>query len=181
MLQLSLKKCPVCGRTVLEAALDDYAGKTDHNCPKCSALYSQIIGFWVEFLRRSLNFKREKVEKLLSDPYARRAVMNLAKSFTYMGIKKPISLYAPFLIVWDFTHKCNLHCKHCYSNSGAVREEELTTQQAKDVVDQIADAGVTALAFSGGEPLTRSDFFSCKLRRRPWPLHFSGNKRHLTY
>ena len=159
MLQMSLKKCPACGRTVLEAALDDYAGKTDRKCEKCSGLYSQIIGFWVEFLRRSLNFKREKVEKLLADPYARRAVMNLTKSFAYIGIKKPISLYAPFLIVWDFTHKCNLKCKHCYSNSGAIREEELTTQQAKDVVDQIADAGVTALAFSGGEPLTRKDFF----------------------
>ncbi|MGZ4850777.1 MAG: radical SAM protein [Candidatus Bathyarchaeia archaeon] len=159
MLQLSLKKCPSCGRTALEAALDSYAGKTENDCEKCSALYSQIIGFWVEFLRRSLNFKRQKVEKLLADSYARRAVMNLTKSFAYMGIRKPISLYAPFLIVWDFTHKCNLKCKHCYSNSGAIREEELTTQQAKDVIDQIADAGVTALAFSGGEPLTRSDFF----------------------
>jgi len=159
MLRLSLQKCPVCGRTVLEAALDDYAGKTDVKCEKCSVLYSQIIGFWVEFLRRSLNFKREKVEKLLSDPYARRAVMDLAKSFTYMGIKKPMSLYAPFLVVWDFTHKCNLNCKHCYSNSGAVKEEELTTVQAKAVVEQLADAGVTALAFSGGEPLTRKDFF----------------------
>ena len=29
MLQLSLKKCRGCGRTVLEAALDDYGGKTD--------------------------------------------------------------------------------------------------------------------------------------------------------
>jgi radical SAM protein with 4Fe4S-binding SPASM domain len=159
MLQLSLKKCPECGRTVLEAALDAYSGKTDRGCEKCSVFYSQIIGFWVEFLRKSLNFKRENVEKLLADPYARRAVMNLTKSFAYIGIKKPISLYAPFLIVWDFTHKCNLKCKHCYSDSGAIREEELTTQEAKDVVDQIADAGVTALAFSGGEPLTRSDFF----------------------
>jgi radical SAM protein with 4Fe4S-binding SPASM domain len=159
MLRLSLQKCPVCGRTVLEAALDAYAGKNEHNCEKCSGLYSQIIGFWIEFLRRSLNIKREKVEKLLTDRYARRAVLNLTKSFTYIGIKKPISLYAPFLIVWDFTHKCNLKCKHCYSNSGTIREEELTTQQAMQVVDQIADAGVTALAFSGGEPLTRSDFF----------------------
>jgi radical SAM protein with 4Fe4S-binding SPASM domain len=159
MLKLSLQKCPECGRTVLEAALDDYAGKTDRHCPKCSVLYSQIIGFWIEFLRRSLNFKREKVEKLLADPYARRAVLNLARSFTYMGIKKPISLYTPFLVVWDFTHKCNLSCKHCYSNSGAIREEELTTAQALEVVDQLADAGVTALAFSGGEPLTRKDFF----------------------
>ena len=76
-----------------------------------------------------------------------------------MGIKKPISLYAPFLVVWDFTHKCNLQCKHCYSNSGTVQEEELTTEEALAVVDQLADAGVTALAFSGGEPLTRKDFF----------------------
>jgi MoaA/NifB/PqqE/SkfB family radical SAM enzyme len=70
-----------------------------------------------------------------------------------------MSLVAPFLVVWDFTHKCNLRCKHCYSNSGAVQEEELTTEQAKKVVDQLADAHVTALAFSGGEPLTRKDFF----------------------
>ena len=159
MLQLSLKKCPACRRTVLEAALDAYAEKTDRNCEKCSGLYSQIIGFWVEFLRRSLSIKREKVEKLLADPYARRAVINLTKSFAYMGIKKPISLYAPFLIVWDFTHKCNLNCKHCYSNSGAVNEAELTTKEAMAVVDQLADVGVTALAFSGGEPLSRKDFF----------------------
>jgi radical SAM protein with 4Fe4S-binding SPASM domain len=159
MLRLSLKKCGACGRTVLEAALDDYAGKTERKCEKCSGLYSQIIGFWVEFLRRSLNIKRQKVEKLLTDPYARRAITNLTKSFAYLGIKKPISLYAPFLIVWDFTHKCNLNCKHCYSNSGTVNEEELTTKQALAVVDQLADAGVTALAFSGGEPLSRRDLF----------------------
>ncbi len=159
MLQLSLKKCGKCGRTVLEAALDDYAGKTDVKCDRCNSLYSQVIGFWVEFLRRGLGFKRAKVEKLLTDPYARRAVLNLTKSFAYLGIKKPMSLYAPFLVVWDFTHKCNLSCKHCYSNSGAVKEDELSTSQALAVVDQLADAGVTALAFSGGEPLTRKDFF----------------------
>ncbi len=159
MLQMSLKKCGECGRTVLEAALDDYAGKTDVKCDRCSGLYSQVIGFWVEFLRRGLGFKRAKVEKLLTDPFARRAVLNLTKSFAYLGIKKPMSLYSPFLVVWDFTHKCNLSCKHCYSNSGAVQEEELTTDQALSVVDQLADAGVTALAFSGGEPLTRKDFF----------------------
>ncbi len=159
MLQLSLKQCSKCGRTVLEAALDDYTGKTNKICKSCRGLYSQIIGFWVEFLRKSLNIKREKVMKLLADPYARRAILNLTKSFAHIGIKKPISLYAPFLIVWDFTHKCNLKCKHCYSNSGVVNEQELSTQEAKAVVDQLAEAGVTALAFSGGEPLSRTDFF----------------------
>ncbi|MCW4005000.1 MAG: radical SAM protein [Candidatus Bathyarchaeota archaeon] len=159
MLELSLRRCERCGRTVLEAALDDYVGKADPKCAECSGAYSRIIGFWVEFLRKSLNVKREKVDKLLADPYARRAVLNIARSFRHFGIRKPLSLYAPFLVVWDFTHKCNLRCKHCYSKSGAVEEQELSTEEAKDVVDQLADAGVTALAFSGGEPLSRQDFF----------------------
>jgi radical SAM protein with 4Fe4S-binding SPASM domain len=159
MLQLSLKKCPKCGRTVLEAALDRYVGKKDAKCDKCSKYTPRIIGFWINFLRKALGIKREKVEKLLADPYARRAVLDIARSFEHFGIKKPLSIYAPFLVVWDFTHKCNLKCTHCYSDSGGIREEELTTSEAKAVVDQLADAGVTALAFSGGEPLTRSDFF----------------------
>jgi radical SAM protein with 4Fe4S-binding SPASM domain len=158
MLDLSLKKCDACGRTVLEAALDDYVGKTDKKCEKCRGFYSQMIRFWIEFLRRSLSLKREKVEKLLADPYARRAVINITRTFSYYGIRKPLSIYAPFLVVWDFTHKCNLNCKHCYSDSGTASQKELGTKEALDVVDQLADFGVTALAFSGGEPLTRKDF-----------------------
>lgn len=159
MLDLSLKKCSVCGRTILEAALDDYASNPDQMCRKCGRFYSKIIRFWIEFLRRSLSLKREKVEKLFADPYARRAIINIVRSFSYYGITKPLSVYAPFLVVWDFTHKCNLRCKHCYSNSGVTLQSELGTREALDVVDQLADFGVTALAFSGGEPLTREDFF----------------------
>jgi radical SAM protein with 4Fe4S-binding SPASM domain len=159
MLRLSLKECPKCGRTVLEAALDRYVGNTSTQCAECSKYYPRIIGFWIEFLRRSLGVKRAKVNQLLGDPYARRAVLNIARSFEQFGIKKPLSLYAPFLVVWDFTHKCNLKRTHCYSESGKIREDELTTTEAKTVVDQLADVGVTALAFSGGEPLTREDFF----------------------
>jgi radical SAM protein with 4Fe4S-binding SPASM domain len=158
MLELSLRKCNACGRTILEAALDDYIGKANSKC-RCGGFYSQIIRFWIEFLRRSLSVKREKVEKLLSDPFARRAIVTIARSFSYFGIRKPLSIYAPFLVVWDFTHRCNLSCKHCYSNSGAIQENELTTEEALEVVDQLADFGVTALAFSGGEPLCRKDFF----------------------
>ncbi|MDR0797205.1 MAG: radical SAM protein [Nitrososphaerota archaeon] len=163
MLQLSLRKCSVCGRSVLEAALDDYCGKVGCRCGKCSSLYSRIIAFWIEFLRRALGFKRVKVEQLLTDKYARNAVLNLVESFEHFGVRKPMVLSAPFLVVWDFTHRCNLRCKHCYSNSGSGEEEgfegELNTEQALAVVDQLADAHVTALAFSGGEPLMRRDFF----------------------
>jgi len=158
MLQLSLKKCHACGRTILEAALDDYARKTEAKC-KCGGFYSRIIGFWIDFLRRSMFIRREKVENLLADPYARKAITTLVRSFNHFGIKKPLSIYAPFLVVWDFTYNCNLSCKHCYSNSGPTREVELNTKEALEVVDQLVDAGVIALAFSGGEPLSRKDFF----------------------
>ena len=159
MLELSLKKCSSCGRTVLEAALDDYSGGAHKRCGRCSSLYSQIIRFWIEFLRRSLNVKKERAQKLLADRYARRAIANLARTFASMGISKPLSLYSPFLVVWDFTHQCNLNCRHCYSDSGASREAELSTEEALGVLDQLSEAGVTALAFSGGEPLVRKDFF----------------------
>lgn len=158
MLELSLKKCTSCNKTILEAALFDYVGKSN-KCPNCKRLYSKIIGFWIEFLRLSLSVKRDKIERLLDDPYTKRAIITIVKSFLHFGIRKPLSIFAPFLVVWDFTHKCNLSCKHCYSNSGQALESELKTEEAIDVIDQLADFGVTALAFSGGEPLCRSDFF----------------------
>jgi radical SAM protein with 4Fe4S-binding SPASM domain len=158
MLELSLRKCPACGRTIISSALDDYIGKTDKKCDKCS-FYSRIIRFWIEFLRTSMGVKKGKIVKLFEDPYARTAITTMTKTFSYFGIRKPLSIYAPFLVVWDFTHKCNLSCKHCYSNSGVSSEKELSTEDAFAVVDQLADFGVTALAFSGGEPLSRKDFF----------------------
>ncbi|MCJ7713327.1 radical SAM protein, partial [Candidatus Bathyarchaeota archaeon] len=158
MLEVSLKRCSSCNKTILEIALNDYVGKSE-KCNSCRSFYSKIIRFWIEFLRLSLSIKREKVEKLLEDPYAKRAIITIVKSFLHFGIRKPLSIYAPFLVVWDFTHKCNLNCQHCYSNSGKALEEELNTKEAIEVVNQLADFGVTALAFSGGEPLIRSDFF----------------------
>lgn len=159
MLTLSLKKCDACGRQVLETALNDYVGLNKQKCKKCS-VYSRIIGFWIEFLRGSLSIEEAKVKKILADSYARRGIKSVVRTFTYFGVKKPLTVYSPFLVVWDYTRKCNLNCKHCYSNARvAASSKELTTKEALDVVNQLADFGVVALAFSGGEPLARKDFF----------------------
>ena len=71
MLRLSLQKCQLAAEPFLKQRWMITREKLSDKCEKCSVLYSQVIGFWVEFLRRSLNFKREKVEKLFADPYAR--------------------------------------------------------------------------------------------------------------
>ena len=157
MLLLSLKKCGKCGNQVIESALNKYIGSDAGECEGCR-LYSNVIIFWIEFLRRSLKIERRKVEKLLADNYVRRGIKSIINTFIHFGIKKPLTTYAPFLVVWDYTYRCNLKCRHCYSNAGK-SSQEMTTEEALNVVDQLADFGVVALAFSGGEPLMRKDFF----------------------
>jgi radical SAM protein with 4Fe4S-binding SPASM domain len=49
---------------------------------------------------------------------------------------------------------------HCYSSSDAACvHPELSTEQAKILIDQIAAFGCPVLLFSGGEPLLRRDLF----------------------
>lgn len=62
------------------------------------------------------------------------------------------------LISWNSTQACNLTCQHCYRDaSPQALKEELTTAEAKRLIEQIAKAGFKIMIFSGGEPLMRQD------------------------
>ena len=64
------------------------------------------------------------------------------------------------IVVWNITRNCNLRCVHCYNDSGTGKEcRELSTTEAKGVIDDLADFGVPSVLYSGGEPLTRPDLF----------------------
>ncbi|MEM3615549.1 MAG: radical SAM protein [Candidatus Methanomethylicia archaeon] len=96
----------------------------------------------------------------LKNPLIRRAVTNILGGIVEYGIQKPQVTIAPFLVVWNYTRQCNLRCKHCYENAGLKPDvDELNTDEAKRVVDEFAESGVVAIAFSGGEPLMRKDFY----------------------
>jgi Fe-coproporphyrin III synthase len=65
--------------------------------------------------------------------------------------KKPV-------VVWNMTRRCNLKCIHCYSNSADINyPDELTTDEGKELIDDLARFGSPVILFSGGEPLLRSD------------------------
>lgn len=64
------------------------------------------------------------------------------------------------IVVWNITRRCNLKCRHCYSDSANQDYAgELSTEEAKAVIDDLASFQVHALLFSGGEPLLRKDIF----------------------
>ena len=62
------------------------------------------------------------------------------------------------VVVWNITRKCNLKCVHCYAH--ATEEavvNELTTEEGKTLIDDLAAFGAPVMLFSGGEPLVRKD------------------------
>ena len=61
------------------------------------------------------------------------------------------------IVSWNTTNACNMYCAHCYRDAGCKAAEELSTLEAKELLNQIARAGFKIMIFSGGEPLMRPD------------------------
>ncbi len=76
------------------------------------------------------------------------------------GTPKPV-------VIWNLTRRCNLRCRHCYTTSADVHfPGELSHEQAMRVLDDLGAYGIPALILSGGEPLSRFDFFDLAERAR---------------
>jgi sulfatase maturation enzyme AslB (radical SAM superfamily) len=71
--------------------------------------------------------------------------------------QKAFNLGVPLAVHMDVTYRCNERCVHCYLDHDD--HGEMTTAEIKDVLDQLAEAGVFFLTFSGGEVFMRRDFF----------------------
>jgi MoaA/NifB/PqqE/SkfB family radical SAM enzyme len=64
----------------------------------------------------------------------------------------------PFMVSYSITTKCNLKCKHCYSSSvEQAAPDELSTEEALLLVDDLSRWGIGLLIIDGGEPLCRED------------------------
>lgn len=64
------------------------------------------------------------------------------------------------IVVWNITKQCNLNCVHCYASAeNKPLDNELTTEQGMDLLEDIANYGCPVVLFSGGEPFMREDLF----------------------
>jgi radical SAM protein len=65
---------------------------------------------------------------------------------------------APFVVIWETTQACDLACLHCRACAVPQRDpRELTTGEAKRLVDDICRFGRPLLVLTGGDPLKRPD------------------------
>jgi len=69
-----------------------------------------------------------------------------------------MQIQPPFMVSYSITTKCNLKCKHCYSSSvEQAAHDELSTEEALHLVDDLSRWGIGLLIIDGGEPLCRED------------------------
>jgi radical SAM protein with 4Fe4S-binding SPASM domain len=88
------------------------------------------------------------------------------------------------VVFWNITRQCNLSCRHCYLDAGPGRagEDELTTPEARLLIDDLSSLGIPLLIVSGGEPLTRDDIWELlsHARDRGMALALSSNGTLIT-
>lgn len=75
--------------------------------------------------------------------------------------------------VWEFTLKCNLNCIHCGSSAGKARADELSTEEALQLCDDLKAAGCQGVALMGGEPFLRNDFLRVASRIKELGMELS--------
>ncbi|HUV09257.1 MAG TPA: 12,18-didecarboxysiroheme deacetylase [Spirochaetia bacterium] len=88
-----------------------------------------------------------------SDPlrYGRKSKNLPSHLLQFSRDKKPV-------VVWNVGQRCNLRCAHCYSHSRDIEYAgELTTEEGKRLLEDLASFGAPVILFSGGEPLMRPD------------------------
>lgn len=65
------------------------------------------------------------------------------------------------VVVWNITRRCNLKCIHCYAQAQDQHDQffpgELSTEDGRRLIDDLAGFGVPVILFSGGEPMIRKD------------------------
>lgn len=85
--------------------------------------------------------------------YGRRSSDLPSHLLQFSADKKPV-------VVWNCTKACNLRCRHCYASANGdcgAAAGELTGDEARRMIDDLAAFGCPVLLFSGGEPCVRPD------------------------
>ena len=66
----------------------------------------------------------------------------------------------PYIAIWEITQACDLSCVHCRACAQPKRNPlELSTDEGKRLIDQVAEMNIPVFVLTGGDPIKRPDLF----------------------
>jgi radical SAM protein with 4Fe4S-binding SPASM domain len=89
----------------------------------------------------------------------KQQVHGLVRVFTEDEVKEARETGKILSIDLELTKRCNFNCIYCYADGGKPNPEELSLDEIKDVLDQAKGLGAKKVTITGGEPMTRPDFW----------------------
>lgn len=127
----------------------------------------------IDSMRKSIS-RGQLREKLAGHPPTLRGIVATARSVGRYGLTVPQRWSNPLFVGWNFTNRCNLHCRHCYqSSTKQLSNNELSLSEKLDLIDQWGRNYVAVIAFTGGEPTLSQDLEPCLERCKKYGIHTS--------
>jgi radical SAM protein with 4Fe4S-binding SPASM domain len=165
--------CIKCNKTVLEQIINNIETEEEPiMCGRCAILFHfykpwipilRLFGFAVS--RNSLKTVPTFTEGYSLSSYT-KGVHSVLEGINSFGLRKPLTFNSPVSVILELTRYCNLNCSYCYVNTfnfdsnEKENQSDLSTENWLKTLDNLKEAGVVSLVFSGGEPLLRDDFFT---------------------
>jgi len=157
-------------KTIIEEMLASYG---DPHAPLAQRVLYWPVHKVIDRLRGSAPVATIRERVCEHRPTIRGLVLT-ARSVAEFGLTVPQRYSAPMFVVWNFTNRCNLSCKHCYQDaSHQALADELTLPEKLDLIEQIAAEHVPMIAFAGGEPTISPDLLPVLRRCKRHGLHTS--------
>jgi radical SAM protein with 4Fe4S-binding SPASM domain len=117
---------------------------------------NDLDGHLVRRFEYALEFARERLDEIVRWCILRR-LLYLDREPDIPPIEHPANPLET--VYWICTQACNLRCTYCYQSAARRRPNELTTDEALQLVDQVVELGADTFIFTGGEPFVRPDLF----------------------
>lgn len=116
----------------------------------------EYFGYIVGFPTGDIVLTKETAGPFLEQVTAREEISE--HLLEELDVRPGFYLDTPPLVWLELTRRCNLNCPHCYIRGGPARENEMGTNEFHALIDEMADMGVWAVAFTGGEPTLHPAF-----------------------
>jgi len=121
---------------------------------------------------------RKKYKDLVFNSFKKGRLLYLLKQpFKLAGVKLSLSiskrLASPLVGTLIPTYRCNSNCPKCVKKDMYQTQEEASTDELKAIIKDLGKIGVSAIDFTGGEPLLREDIFEL--------LSFASKQKVITH